>query len=520
MSVLPPPPPPPPPLPPLPAPDWQRLDARMLLVHPIKEVGRFLPVLIGLLVAGGASGVGPWALLGVGLPVGLGVVRYLTTTYRIAGGRVELRRGLLQRHTLATPVDRVRAVDLTASPIHRILGLATVVIGTGSVASGADERLELDALPREEASRLRAQLLRARPAPAPEGTPTGAAGAAEGDQEVVVARFSPRWLWYAPFSGTVLVAFGALGGATFQLAENVHIRISEADLAGIGPTLVAAIVAGVLLAAVLLVVGGYLVVNGGFVLARDRGAWHVRRGLLTHREISIDVARLAGASLGEPALLRLARGRRVDAIVTGLSGEGRTSSSMLLPPAPARTGRAVAVAVLGDAGPVTGALVPPPRAAVTRRFTRALLGALPFVVLVTAGVVAGGPPALLALAVVPIALALALAADRARTLGHGFLGGHVVMRSGSVLRRREMLAAEHVIGWSLRATWFQRRAGLVSLAATTAGGKGRVHVPDVAAAEAIVLAEEATPGLVGQFLEHEDAPAGESTPAPTRRRGR
>lgn len=494
MTVVPPPPPPPP----LPAPDWQRLDPRMLLVHPIREVGKFFPVLIGLVVAGGASGIGPWALLGVGVPIALGVVRYLTTTYRIAGGRVELRRGLLQRHTLATPVDRVRAVDLTASPIHRILGLATVVIGTGSVASGADERLELDALPREEAARLRSELLHARPAAAAADQPT--TGAPVPDEEQVVARFSPRWLWYAPFSGTVLVAFGALAGVTFQIAENVHIRISEADLAGIGTTFVLSTVAGVLLVAVLLVVGGYLVVNGGFVLARYRTAWHVRRGLLTHREISIDTARLAGVSLGEPALLRLAHGRRVNAIVTGLSGEGQSSSSMLLPPAPAATGYDVAAAVLGDPTPVTAPLRGHGRAAATRRFSRALLGALPFVALVVAGVVAGGPVPLLALAVVPVALALALAVDRVRTLGHGFLAGHVVMRSGSVLRSRDALADDHVIGWNLRATWFQRRAGLVSLTATTAGGKGRVHVPDVRADDAIALAEEATPGLLGQFL--------------------
>lgn len=477
------------------APDWQRLDPRMLLVHPIKEVGKFFPVLIGLVVAGGASGIGPWALLGVGVPVALGVVRYLTTTYRITERRVELRRGLLQRHTLTTPVDRVRAVDLSASPIHRILGLATVVIGTGSVATGSDEQLELDALPREEAARLRSTLLHARPV-----APGAEAAGAPVDQEQVVARFSPRWLWYAPFSGAVVVAFGALAGVTFQIAENVHIRISEADLAGIGTTFVLSIVAGVLLVAVLLVVGGYLVVNGGFVLARYRSAWHVRRGLLTQRETTIDMARLAGVSLAEPALLRLAHGRRVNAIVTGLSGEGQSSSSMLLPPAPAATGYDVASAVLGGPEPVTAPLRPHGRAATTRRFSRALLGALPFVVLVVAGVVAGGPLPLLALAVVPVGLALALAVDRVRTLGHGFLAGHVVMRSGSVLRSRDALAAEHVIGWNLRATWFQRRAGLVSLAATTAGGKGRVHVPDVGVDDAIVLAEEATPGLLGQFL--------------------
>ncbi|WP_158296543.1 PH domain-containing protein, partial [Nocardioides albidus] len=296
---------------------WQRLDPRMLLVHPIKEVGRFLPVLIGLLVAGGASGTGPWALLGVGVPVGLGVVRYLTTTYRTADGRIELRRGLLRRHTLATPADRVRTVDLTASPVHRVLGLATVVIGTGSVASDSDERLVLDALPKEAASRLRAELLPG----ATRGASTDGAPAEHVDAERVIARFSPRWLWYAPFSGTTLVGLGAVLATAAQVNDSVQIRLSEEDLAAIDLTLVVGVALGALVLVVLLAVGGYLVTNGGFALSRYGAAWHVRRGLLTRRETSIDVARLAGISLGEPAPLRLARGRRVAAIVTGLSGD-------------------------------------------------------------------------------------------------------------------------------------------------------------------------------------------------------
>ncbi|MCR1782802.1 PH domain-containing protein [Nocardioides carbamazepini] len=489
MSLAPPPPPPPPP--PSPA-AWQRLDPRMLLVHPVKEVGKFLPVLIGLVVAGSASGVGPWTLLGVGVPVGLGVVRYLTTTYRITGGRVELRRGLLQRHTLSTPVDRVRTVDLSASPIHRVLGLATVVIGTGSVASDSDERLELDALPREEAARLRAELLHAV---APAGT---AAPGVAPEPERVVARFSARWLWYAPFSGTVLVGLGAIVGVGLQLMESVEIRVSEDDLAAIGQSFVLTLVVGAGLLVTLLAVGGYLVTNGGFVLSRHGTAWHVRRGLLTRRETSIDVARLAGATLGEPAALRVARGRRVGAIVTGLSGD-QASSAVLLPPAPRSTGYDVVSAVLGTAAPVTGALLPHGRAATTRRYSRALLGALPFVAAVVAAVLAGAPGWLLPATAIPLVVALALAWDRARALGHAFLDGHVVMRSGSALRTRDALAAGHVIGWNQRATWFQRRAGLVSLAATTAGGKGQVHVPDVPVSAAIALAEAATPGLIGQF---------------------
>lgn len=475
---------------------WQRLDPRMLLVHPIKEVGKFLPVLIGLLVAGGASGTGPWALLGVGIPVGLGVVRYLTTTYRIADGRVELQRGLLQRHTLSTPVDRVRTVDLTASPVHRLLGLATVVVGTGSVASDNDERLVLDALPREEAARLRAELLPT--AVRTDAGPFPAAGHVE--EEQVVARFSPRWLWYAPFSGTALVGLGAILATGAQINQSVEIRLSEEDLAALDLTFVVGAVLAAITLVVLLAVGGYLVTNGGFALSRYGAAWHVRRGLLTRRETSIDVARLAGVSLGEPAALRLARGRRVAAIVTGLSGD-QSGSAVLLPPAPRGTGYDVASAVLGTSAPVTAPLLPHGRAATTRRYSRALLGALPFVAAAVLAVLAGGPGWLLAGAVVAVGAALALATDRARALGHGFVDGHVVMRSGSALRSRDAVAAGHVIGWNQRATWFQRRAGLVALAATTAGGKGQVRVPDVPTAAAIELAEAATPGLVGQFLE-------------------
>ena len=479
-------------------PPWQRLDPRMLLVHPITELVKFLPVLVGLLVAGGASGTGPWALLGVGFPVGLGVVRYLTTTYRVTESRVELRRGLLQRHNLSTPVDRVRTVDLTASPIHRVLGLAAIVIGTGSVASDDDERLLLDALPREQASALRAQLL-SPVAGSPAGSPD-AAGLPGVVPEAVVARFSPRWLWYAPFSGAVLVATGAVVGTTAPLLQSVEIRVSEDDLDVFSPAVVGALAVGVLLVVAALAVVGYLVVNGGFVLARQGATWHVRRGLLTQRETSIDVARLAGATIGEPAALRLARGRRVNAIVTGLRGS-QQASTVLLPPAPRVTAVATTSAVLGDEAPVTGVLRSHGRAATTRRFTRALLGAAPFAALPAVAVLAGASAGLLVLPLLVVAVALALATDRARSLGHAHVAGHVVTRSGSVLRQRDALADAHVIGWNLRATWFQRRAGLVTVAATTAGGTGQVGVYDVPAPDAIALALAATPGLLDEFLE-------------------
>ena len=80
----------------------------MLLVHPIRELIRFLPVLIVFAVARTASGGEQWQLIGVAIPVALGLLRYLTTSFRISGGRIELKHGLLNRHVLSTPVDRVR----------------------------------------------------------------------------------------------------------------------------------------------------------------------------------------------------------------------------------------------------------------------------------------------------------------------------------------------------------------------------------------------------------------------------
>ncbi|MGB3230823.1 MAG: hypothetical protein WBB57_08130, partial [Mycobacterium sp.] len=55
----------------------------MLLVHPVHEVLRQLPVLIGALVLGSTTGNPLWALLGVGLVIAYGLARWFTTTYRI-----------------------------------------------------------------------------------------------------------------------------------------------------------------------------------------------------------------------------------------------------------------------------------------------------------------------------------------------------------------------------------------------------------------------------------------------------
>jgi putative membrane protein len=477
--------------------DWQRLDRRMLLVHPVRELVRFLPVLIGLVIFGSSSSDGGvWGLIGVGIPVVLGFLRYFTTSYRLTPSRVELRHGLANKQVLSTPLDRVRTVDVTASPIHRLLGVVTLRIGTGHSGGKSDDRLALDGLSHEAAARLRSTLLHASASETSPPSPTGATGR-------VVLTLDPGWVRFAPLTTSGLVIAGATLGFLMQALRTVQVSVNvDADrFARLGlVVIVLVLAAAVLVALCILAVVGYVVTNFGFQLtqAPREGSWHLRRGLFTTRETTLDDARVSGVSIGEPLGLRLAHGGRLSAIVTGLDRRQR-GSSVLVPPAPRREVDRVATEVLGRPGPVTAPLRTHGHRATRRRWTRAMVPAL--VVAVGLGFTAYAVTwGLLVLSAAVLLVGAGLALDRSRGLGHALVDGYLVARSGSLDRRREALATASVIGWNLRSTWFQRRVGLADLVATTAGGRQRVRVLDLGEGDAVRLARTATPGLLDQFL--------------------
>jgi len=474
---------------------WHRLDRRMLLVHPVREVVRFLPVLIGLLLFNRGTEGGYWGLIGVAIPVGLGLLRYVTTSYRLTPGRVEVRNGLLNKRVVSTPLDRVRTVDLSASPIHRALGLVTLRVGTGQSNDKGDGRLDLDGLSVPAAEQLRSRLLRVSGAPDPE--------VPHEIRRRVVLTLDPSWVRFAPLTSSGVVIAGAALGLltqglrTFEWAPTVD----EHELQRLGVTvLVLGGLATIVVVLCLLAVVGYVVTNFGFVLSHtaEDGAWHLRRGLFTTRETSLDDARVSGVSIGEPLSLRLAGGARLSAIVTGLSKK-QQGSSVLVPPAPRGEVDRVAAEVLGEDGPVGISLVSHGPRARRRRWTRALV---PAAAVAVAAAVASYylTPWFVVVALAALAAGVVLAVDRARALGHALVDGHLVARSGSLNRRREALATGSVIGWNLRSTWFQRRAGLADLVATTAGGRQHVRVLDLPEDDAVALARAAQGGLLEPFL--------------------
>jgi putative membrane protein len=249
---------------------------------------------------------------------------------------------------------------------------------------------------------------------------------------------------------------------------------------------------------------GYVLTFWNFRLSRhSSGTLHVRRGLLTTRSTTIEERRLRGVELSEPLLLRSVRGARVLAIATGLRvGRGADrGGSVLLPPAPRAVAVEVAGTVIGDPEPLTVALTRHGPRASLRRYTRAGTVSTILILIVLAFVLLAGTPwwaFWTALALLPIGMFLAT--DRAANLGHALTDDWLVSRHGSLVRRRYVLRTDAVIGWNLTTSLFQRRVGLTTLVATTAGGRQQYAIPDVGDAEALRVARTAVPSLLEQFL--------------------
>ncbi|WP_438310151.1 PH domain-containing protein [Streptomyces sp. HUAS TT3] len=441
---------------------------------------------------------------------GISIMRLITTRYRVTEDRVELHKGLLFRSQRSVPVDRIRSVDLTANPLHRIFGLTSLKVGTGEQGGSETGGLSLDGLSVSDAtalSRRLTELRRARRGHASAGA----------DADAALAELDWAWLRYAPLTvwgvGGVFIAVAS----TYRTLHEMKIDPLELGIVkdltdrfgsvplwfGILVTLVVIVLIGIVGSTVTFIEGW-----GGYRLERaEAGMLRVRRGLLITRSVSIEEQRLRGAEVAEPLLLRWAGGARLKAVASGLGDEDENSSrSRLTPAVPLALAQRIAADVLGeDTSPTAEALlVPHPRAALRRRFNRALM----YAALVAAVLIGPGlwlTPVLVhtgwitGLALLAVGAAFAL--DAYRSLGHALHGHYLVTRAGTFNRRTVALQRDGIVGWSITRSFFQRRAGLLTLGAATAAGSGVYKVRDVSVPEGLAFAEEAVPGLLAPFLE-------------------
>ena len=141
--------------------EWRPVSGRLFLVHLIGITTGTVLLLGGLIAGLVIIGSSPWWFAGMAAVLALGVWRTVIAARAVrAWGYAErdndllVRHGLLVRHLSIVPYARMQFVDVTAGPLERSFGLATVQLHTAAAASNA----RVPGLPPEEASRLRDRL--------------------------------------------------------------------------------------------------------------------------------------------------------------------------------------------------------------------------------------------------------------------------------------------------------------------------------------------------------------------------
>jgi putative membrane protein len=481
----------------------RRTSPRIVLVHTatFRQARQFVPLAIPALAGIGLGG-GRWTVIGLVVAVTLvslttAVLSWWRFSYLDGPGAVVVTRGLVSRSVRRVPNDRIRGVEVEAPPLHRLLGLVRLRIdaaaGGHGGSGGKDEELLIDGLPRAEGDRLRAAVL-SRRASCPDDAAAPEVPAVEAEEEF--ARFDNRWLLYAPLVGgylaVPLAAVGALSRLRDEVPDGVLPHLDGPDVNS--PAVVAQLAA---LALVLLAAGaviGAAVVNWRFRLLRRGGSLIAVRGLLTRRHTELEIDRIRGVAVADGAGMRLVGAARLNALVTGLADAQRRGQ--LLPLGPRAEAEQLGRRLVEDPGP----LVRHPAAARRRRVVRATVGGL----LVTAagGVLtatSGWWPVLVA-GVVLTLLGVPLGRARYASLGHATGPRSFAVRVGWLVREQAVLERRAVVGWEVRQSWSQRRAGLASVVACVGAGRGGYIALDLAADDVAPFAVAASEPWAEQLV--------------------
>ena len=464
-------------------PPARRTSPRIVLVHTVtfRQARQFVPVLIPVVAATGFDGgAGTIAALAIGITVFSAAVAALSWWrfgYTDGPAAVVVTRGLLSRSVRTVPNDRIRGVEVEAPALHRLFGLVRLRIDAAAGAAGQDEELVVDGVPRAEGDRLRIAVLTHRGAPAfpaEESTPA--------EEELV--RWDNRWLLYAPLLGSYL----ALPLAGLVALLRFGDELPHGLLDGLGPVdvpagwLVPAAVVAMLLLVVAGAVVGAAVVNWGFRLVRRGSSLVAVRGLVTRRHTELELDRIRGVTLTEGLGMRWVGAARAGALVTGLGDAERRGQ--LLPLGPRAEAEALMHRLVDDPGP----LLAHPPAALRRRLARAVtLGLL----VTAAGAVLTatlGRWEVLAAGVALTVLGVPVARGLYGALGHAVGARALSVRRGWLVREQAVLERRAVVGWQVRQSLFQRRAGLATVTACVGAGDGGYPAVDMAARDAAAFA--------------------------------
>jgi putative membrane protein len=313
---------------------WQALV--VLIVVAVQDIGQ------SALRQAAETGIEPprdasW--LRVGLPivlvvaavvVGLLVLQWRFTRYRVTAEALELRQGVIARKQRRARLDRLQAVDLVQPLVARIFGLARLKL---EVAGGSGSSIQLSYLTDTQARQLRNHLLAAAAGLEYE-TPHAPEAPERPVAEVPVERLITSILLDAGVLVGVLVGAGAI--------------VLGLVTAGIGAA------AGVLPIAVGLVTFLWRRFAGafGFTVTVSPDGLRLRHGLLERRAQTVPPGRVQAVRLSQPLLWRGQDWWRVTVNVAGYAGRGdnQSTENELLPVGTRQQAVTLLALVLPDLG--------------------------------------------------------------------------------------------------------------------------------------------------------------------------
>jgi putative membrane protein len=221
-------------------------------------------------------------------------IRHYHYRFRVEEGQLVIRQGWLQRSRTTIPLDRIQAVNLEQTLLHRVTHTARVMVETAG-ASGAE--VTMGALPLEQAEQFREALFLDARTAAPQAFAPSAAVAPEEQRLLDLGFFD---LLKIGLSQNHLRTIGLVLLVALNLTEELQNNwalLSEERLDQVGELAQSMMVMGALavlaLAAVVVgSIGRIMLRYADLVLLYDGHRFRLQSGLLTIREILISGKKL------------------------------------------------------------------------------------------------------------------------------------------------------------------------------------------------------------------------------------
>lgn len=386
--------------------------------------------------------------------------------YGVGTHEIVIESGVLSRNRRSIPFERIQDVDIERGPLERMLGLAKVRIETGG--SGSDEGT-LDSLSLAEADRLRAALR------AGKARDAGILGPREGEAvtaaPVLFAMSLPRVLLSGLFNFSLLYLAGLFAVLQtferflpFRLDDWGHwLGFAEDRLQGrFTPGMIAAVALLALLLGVVTGIARTLARDYGFLLSEEPHGLRRERGLFTRTEVVIPRRRIQLGLLRLGVMKRLLGFSELQFQTLSADREGGGKQSV------APLAKEAEIVQILDAA--NGLRLPGDATLqqVSRSHVLKAIASHTLVPLIAIGAAAMAfPAALLAIALMPLLILLAILERRAHR--YGLIGETLYVQRGWWDQKLWIVPVRRGQTISVTRSPLQRLLGLSTLILDTAG---------------------------------------------------